>query len=166
MFDLIPIRLLGKLMCLTFQIQLHSLLFATFFKVEEPVLPNELRLELSIASTELLQSSRSMAESFPFVFEVNAHPLVYAYYMKYNCHKQLNDTHEAYTALKELQDQILEDTAYRYHGLNLLGVCLCENGRFEEAMTIFASSYQERIFRKSVLFHTAIALRKCFKIYK
>nr|XP_022286616.1 uncharacterized protein LOC111099586 [Crassostrea virginica] len=138
----------------------------TFFKVEEPILPNELRLELSIASTELSQSSRSMAESYPFVFEVNTHPLVYAYYMKYKCHKQLNDIQEASTALKKLQDQILEDTAYRYHGLNLLGVCLCENGRFEEAMTVFASSYQERIFRKSVLFHTAIALRKCFKIYK
>lgn len=138
----------------------------TFFKVEEPILPYELRLEVSIASTELSQSSRSMAENYPFAFNVNIHPLIYAYYMKYKCHRQLNDTQEASTALKELQDQILEDTAYRYHGLNLLGVCLCENGRFEEAMAIFASSYQERIFRKSVLFHTAIALRKCFKIYE
>ena len=121
----------------------------TFFKVEEPFLPNELRLELSISSTELSQSSRSFVNSYPFVFEVNTHPLVYAYYMKYKCHKQLNDTQEASTALKKLQDQILEDTAYRYHGLNLLGVCLCENGRFEEAMTVFASSYRSVFFVKA-----------------
>ena len=138
----------------------------TFFEVEESYLPNALRLEVVIASTERAESSETIVKSYPFLFDVNIHPLVYAYYMKYKCHKQLNDTQEASTALKELQDQILEDTAYRYHGLNLLGFCLCENGRFEEAMAIFASSYQERIFRKSVLFHTAIALRKCFKIYE
>ena len=84
--------------------------------------------------------------------------------MKYKCHKYFHDIQKASIALQELQQQILEDTASRYHGLNVLGSCLCENGRFEEAMhmKVFASSYQER---KSVLFHTAVALRRFFKIY-
>ena len=131
----------------------------TFFKLEESILPNELRLEIFVASVEHAENPKK----HPFLFHVNIHPLVYAYYMKYKCYKHLNDFSQSSIALKELQEQILEETVHQYHGLNLLGFCLYECRRVEDALKIFALSYKERIFRKSVLYHTAIALRKCFR---
>lgn len=103
----------------------------TFFILEESILPNELRLEIFIASVEHAENPKKQ----PFLFHVNIHPLTYACYMKYKCYKHLNDSKKSSIALEELQEQILEDTAHQYHGLNILGFCLCENGRFEEAIT-------------------------------
>lgn len=136
----------------------------TFFKLEESIVSDDLQIELFTAEVALKQKRVKINN----LYSVHVHPLVYIYYMKYKCCRHLrninniNYAEESRAALRELVIQVLVYTFYEYYSLNLLGCCLKEEGCFKGAMKIFSRAYQRRLHRNSVLYHTALLLRKAF----
>lgn len=136
----------------------------TFFKIEESILSDDLQIELFTGEVALKQHGVKKKN----LYSVHVHPLVYIYYMKYKCCRHLrnidniNSADESRAALTELVIQVLVYTFYEYYSLNLLGCCLKEEGCFKGAMKIFSRAYQRRLHRNSVLYHTALLLRKVF----
>ena len=133
----------------------------TFFKLEESILSDDIRLELFAAEVALKQQRHKIF----YLYCINVHPLVYIYYMKYKCCRNLKGNSavgETYTAIKDLVKQVLAYTSYEYYSLNLLGCCLTEEGCFRGAIKIFSKAYQKRLHRTSVVYHTALLLRKAF----
>ena len=140
----------------------------TFFKLEESILSDDLQIELFTAEVALKQQRVKKN----YFYSVQVHPLVYIYYMKYKCCRHLrnidniNSADESRAALTELVIQVLVYTFYEYYSLNLLGCCLKEEGCFKGAMKIFSRAYQKRLHRNSVLYHTALLLRKAFNDFE
>lgn len=130
----------------------------TFFKLEESILTEHLRIEVNSYLLDCEQTDGISSDCFVVVS-----PLVYAHYIRYKCYRFLERNIESCVALRELETQVLQETVHKYHHLNLLGCSLYESGYFEEAMKTFALSYKERNSRRSVLFHICILLLKCFK---
>lgn len=140
----------------------------TFFKLEESILSDDLQIELFAAELALKQQRVKKYH----LYSVHVHPLVYIYYMKYKCCRHLRNTdninsaEESYAAITELVKLVLVYTFYEYYSLNLLGCCLKEEGCFKDAMKIFSRAYQKRLHRNSVLYHTALLLRKAFNDFE
>lgn len=136
----------------------------TFYKLEEPILTEHLRLEIVSANLDLEKSStENIIEIVPYIHHVRVHPLVYACYMKYKCYKCMQRNPDSYIALQELEEKVMKENAQQYHNLNLLGCSLYECRYFDKALKIFALSYKNRLHRRSILFHVGILLKHCFK---
>lgn len=135
----------------------------TFYKLEEPILTEHLRLEIVCANLDLETSSKFNIIEIPYLHHVRVHPLVYACYMKYKCYKCMQRNPDSYSALQELEEKVMKENAQQYHNLNLLGCSLHECRYFEKALKIFALSYKNRLQRRSILFHISILLKDCFK---
>lgn len=130
----------------------------TFFKLEDSILTEHLRLEIVSAELEFKESNCS----FRHMYHVKIHPIVYAYYMRYKyCiyKRRLIDAHRAH---RELEKTMIKLDVFEYFDMNLLGCSLYESGHFEDAMDVFAISYKNRDYHRSILYHIGILLRRCF----
>ncbi|XP_062622360.1 uncharacterized protein LOC134283862 [Saccostrea cucullata] len=117
----------------------RPVILTKLYPFEFPMLTKDIQVEMQ--ALKIQQNVYSELLKRKLTFKVTLDPLVYICYMKFKCHRLLEDNIGSCFTLKEFGDIVHKKVSHRSIALSLLGCCLKENGRVEEAILMFYRSF-------------------------
>ncbi|XP_062619116.1 uncharacterized protein LOC134280691 [Saccostrea cucullata] len=136
-----------------------------FFPFEVEMLTKDLKLE--IVTLEMQNENLRNSFPVPFLFSkvrarLQVNPLVYAFYLKFQCCRFLVDNQGSWSVLRDFEESASSGIFQNAISFNLLGCCLKENGHFEKGIQMFGRSIQKNKELLGTKYQTAILLKHAF----